>query len=143
MNWIAIVAFIIDCCASFLVSVSYIAQKKGFIKVENSGLNGTKRQNPYFTCEWIVGFILLFIGSLIHVAVLPFVDLVILSTGTAISIVLNTVMSVMYLGEKFLPAYDIPALSMIIVGSLAICLMSSYDETTFTPDRIRELLASV
>ena len=74
---------------------------------------------------------------------LPFVDLVILSTGTAISIVLNTVMSVMYLGEKFLPAYDVPALSMIIIGSLAICLMSSYDETTFTPDRIRELLSSV
>ena len=142
MNWLAIGAFLIDCCASFLVAVSYIAMKKGFIKVEHSGLNGTKRRNPYFTCEWIVGFLMLVVGSVIHVVVLPFVDLVILSTGTSIAIVMNTLLSVLYLGEKFVPRYDITAFSLIIVGSLAIVIMSDYSETTFTPDRIKELISS-
>ena len=75
-------------------------------------------------------------------AVLPFVDLVILSTGTSIAIVLNTLLSVLYLGEKFVPRYDVTAFSLIIGGSLIICLISDYSETTFTPERIRELMSS-
>ena len=142
MNWLAIGAFLLDCGASFLVAVSYIAMKKGFIKVENSGLNGTKRQNPYLTCQWISGFLILIVGSVIHVVVLPFVDLVILSAGTSIAIVMNTLLSVLYLGEKFVPRYDVTAFSLIIGGSLIICLISDYSETTFTPERIRELMSS-
>ena len=136
------VAFICDCFASFFIASAYIAMKKGFIRVENSGLNGSKRLNPYYTCEWIFGFFILITGSFIHVAVLPFADLVILSTGSAIATVLNTLMAVFYLGEKSLLSYDIPALTMIVGGSLAIVGLSDYSDTTYTPESIEDLLIS-
>ena len=142
MQWVAIVAFICDCFASFLIASAFIAMKKGFIKVENSGLNGSKRLNPYITCEWIFGFFIMATGSFIHVAVLPFADLVILSTGSAIATVLNTIMAVFYLGEKSLLTYDIPAFTMIVGGSLAIVGLSDYSETTYTPDSIKGLMSS-
>ena len=116
--------------------------KKGFIKVENTGLNGTKSKSPYLTWEWIVGLLMMSVGSFIHVAVLPFIDLVVLSTATALAICLNTVMAVWYLGEKFLLKYDIPAFSLIIGGSLAIVLWSDYSEKSYTPERIKKLMVS-
>ena len=99
MGWVAVIAYIIDQIATFMVSISYIMQKIGFMEVEKCGLNGTERKIPFFTCQWLKGFLLMFIGSILHVCVLPFCDLVVLSTSTATSIIFNTVLSVHYLGE--------------------------------------------
>lgn len=82
------------------------------------------------------------VGSIIHVAVLPFCDLVVLSTGTAWGIVFNNIMSVKYLGESFVWSYDGPAFALIIGGSLAIVFLSDYSESKFTPAQIRELIFS-
>ena len=142
MSYLAVIMFCVDVLASFMVSVAYIAMKKGHMKVENTGLNGTQRKNPYLTCEWLIGIILMVAGSLLHVVVLPFVDLVVLQAGTSIAILLNTILAVFYLGEVFMPRYDIPAFSMIIGGSIAIVLFSSFEEKTYTPDIIRDLLWS-
>ena len=116
--------------------------KKGMIKVENSGLNGTKKKIPFFTCEWLTGFIVLIVASLIHVACLPFCDLVVLSTNTSIGIVINNILSVIYLGEKVVWKFDIVAISLICFGSLLIVLFSKYDEVKYTPDDVKELLWS-
>ena len=82
------------------------------------------------------------IGSVIHVIVLPFVDLVILSTGTGISIFLNTLLAVFYLGERFKPKYDVPAFILIIGGCIAIVLLSDFSDTEYTPEDIERLIIS-
>ena len=142
MNWIAIIAYLVDLTGTFLGHVAYILMKKGMIEVENSGLNGSKKKIPFFTCSWIAGFFVLALGSIIHVVVLPFCDLVVLSTNSSIGILIADVLSVIYLNERVVWAYDITAISLIISGSLTIVLLSNYDETRYTPDDIKALLFS-
>ena len=142
MNWVAVIAYLIDLCATFVTQIAYILMKKGMIKVENTGLNGTKKKIGFFTCEWLTGFAFLTIGSIVHVAALPFCDLVVLSTNSSIGIVFNNILSVMYLGEKVVWVYDITAVSLIILGSLIIVFLSNYESTTYTPEEIHTLLFS-
>ena len=142
MEWIAVIAYLVDLLATFLSQLSYVFMKKGMIKVENTGLNGTKKKTGILTKEWIAGFITMVIASLIHVAALPFCDLVVLSTNSSTGILFADILSIAYLGERFIWKYDGPAIFFLIVGSLAIVLLSNYDETTYTPDDIKALLWS-
>mmetsp|Transcript_32130 Transcript_32130/g.42602 ORF Transcript_32130/g.42602 Transcript_32130/m.42602 type:complete len:137 (+) Transcript_32130:171-581(+) len=116
--------------------------KKGMHKVESTGLNGTKRQLGFFTCEWMTGFAMMALGSMVHIIVLPFCDLVVLSTETALAIIMNNFMSVIYLKEKLVWKYDGPAIFLIISGSILIVTVSDYSEKTYTPDDVRRLLSS-
>ena len=141
-SWAAVIAFFADLFGTFATQVAYILMKKGMHKVENTGLNGLKARSGYLTCEWLSGFGLMMLGSFIHVIVLPFCDLVILSTITAAAIIMNQVMAVMYLKEKIVWKFDGPALLLILLGSILICALSSYSENSYTPDDIRELLWS-
>jgi len=79
---------------------------------------------------------------MVHVIVLPFVDLVVLESGSSIAILINSVLAVYYLEEKVLWPYDLPAFALIIGGSLLIIVLSDYSEATYTPDTIRDLLLS-
>ncbi len=128
--------------ATFGSCVSYILQKKGFIKVENTGLNGVKRKNPLNTCEWKTGIFLTAVSSILHVVVLPFLDLVVIESGAAFAILFNSILAVYYLDEKVIWCYDLPAFSLIIGGSLCIVLLSDFSENSFTPDKIKSLLFS-
>ena len=116
--------------------------KKGMIDVEQSGLNGSKKKIPFFTLKWIGGFLLLGVGSLAHVIVLPFCDLVVLSTITSLGIVMNNILSVIFLDERIVWIYDSIAIGLILLGSLLIVFLSDYSETKYTPDDIRELVFS-
>ena len=95
--------------------------------MENTGLNGTKRKIPFFTCRWLVGFALLVVGSILHVAALPFASLVVLSTGTATSIIFNNLLAVFYLGEIFNWKVDSIAYTLIIAAnSKNVCCKYAY-----------------
>lgn len=128
--------------ATFGSCLSYILQKKGFIKVENTGLNGVERKNPIKTCEWKTGIFLTAVSSILHVVVLPFLDLVVIESGAAFAILFNSILAIYYLDEKVLWHYDLPAFSLILGGSLCIVLLSDFSENSFTPDRIKSLLFS-
>ena len=143
MNWVAVIAYLIDLFGTLLGTIAYIMMKKGMIEVENSGLNGSKKKIPFFTCSWITGFLILIVASIIHVSALPFCDLVVLSTSSCIGILMNNIFSVMFLNERVVWTYDIIAISLIISGCLTIVLLSNYDTTTYTPDDIKDLLFSV
>ena len=85
---------------------------------------------------------LLIAGNVISSAVLPFCDLVVLSTVTALGIIISDVLAVIYLGERLVWAYDAPAITLIMIGTLTIILLSNYEETTYTPETIKNLLWS-
>ena len=111
-------------------------------KVENTGLNGDKKKLGFFTWQWMCGFVLLAIGSIINVSVLPFIDLVVVSTIASVGILINYGLALIFLGEKIVWRYDLPAIILILGGSLTIIWLSDYSETVYTPDLIRELLWS-
>ena len=114
--------------------------KRALIAVEKSGMNGTKQKSVFRERNYIIGFILLFIGSFWHVLVLPFCDVVLLSTNTATGIVMSTFLSIKYLDEKPVYKYDIPSVVLIVTGCIIIVLLSSYDDKTFTSQEIIDLL---
>ena len=101
-----------------------------------------KRPNPYFTKRYVGGFILLALSGVTHVAVLPFCDLVLLSTLTAAGIVISTLLAIKYLGETFVCKYDLPSFTLIILGCTTIVVLSNQEETEYPPERIKALLKS-
>ena len=98
---VAVLAYIVHQIGTFLNSAAYIYQKVGFMEVEKTGLNGTKKKLPFCTSQWLKGFLLMFVGSILHLVVLPFCELVLLSTSSATLIIFNTILSVYFLDEKF------------------------------------------
>ena len=142
MHWVDFIAYTSAVIGATIVQVGYILMKKGMHAVENSGLNGGKKKVGFFTWQWISGFLLLATGSIINVCVLPFCDLVVYSSISALTILINNVLSVIILKEKIEWRYDLPALVLIIGGSLTIVFLSNYDETVYTPELINELLWS-
>ena len=140
MNVGGLMAFLSDVLATFVVQVAYIIMKLAILEVEKSGMNGQKKKNIYCMKRYIIGFCLLFIGSVWHVVVLPFCDVVLLSTNTATGILMALWLSIKYLGEKPVYKYDIPSAVLIVTGCLLICVLSSYSDKTFTSEEIHTLL---
>ena len=108
--------------------MAYVMMKRALISVEKTGINGEAKQNPYFKKTYMLGFLLLFVGSAGHVVVLPFCDIVLLSTSTATGIIMSSILAIKYLGEKPVWKYDITSISLIVVGCLTICGLSNYED---------------
>jgi len=86
--------------------------------------------------------VLLGLSAAVHGGTMPFCDLVLLSTLTAAGIVISEILSIKYLGEKFIFKYDMPSLALIILGCTTIVALSNQEETKYSPDRIKDLLTS-
>ena len=65
-----------------------------------------------------------------------------MSTISALGILINYGLALVFLDEKIVWRYDLPAIILILGGSLAIIWLSDYSETVYKPDLIRELLWS-
>ena len=102
--------------------------KRAIISVENTGINGEAKKSPYFTKTYMLGFLLLFIGSAGHVVVMPFCDIVLLSTSTATGIIMSSILAIKYLGEKPVWKYDITSITLIVSGCLTIVCLSNYED---------------
>lgn len=57
--WLIPASVLTGLCSSAVIAFSYIMQKKAYLEIA-----GTNRK-VYKTCTWFIGFILLFIGSLL------------------------------------------------------------------------------
>ena len=85
---------------------------------------------------------LAFFGTVICIAMLPFMDLVLASTINIVAIAWNTFLSVKCLGEELNWKYDLPAFTLMGAGTILIVLTSSKTEKKFTKDDIVEILNS-
>ena len=74
--------------------------------------------------------------------VLPYADIVLISTNSITAIAYNTFLSIHCLGEKFLCKYDLPAFSLMGVGAITIILLSKTVQTEMSRDSIIELFTS-
>ena len=82
------------------------------------------KKSAICSCKYIAGFICLVVGSIIHVAVLPFCPLVLLAMNSATAIVISAILAIAFLGERLVWQYDSVAFVLIGGGCTGIVLLS-------------------
>ena len=75
-----------------------------------------------------------------HLVVLPFCDLVLLMTTTAVAVAVSDLLSIYILKEQAVWKYDIPAIIFLTVGCLTIVFVSNYDEIEYSAHKVVTLL---
>ena len=94
----------------------------------------------YCSCKWAIGFVFITMNVLCHSLVLPFCDLTLLACNAATAIIVNMLLSVHILGEKFIWKYDLTAMIFIASGSIIIATQAHTEQVDFTAEEIRDLL---
>lgn len=74
--------------------------------------------------------------------IMPFADLTLLSTKNATGIIAGVLFGIFWLGEPFNRKVDLPALTLMIGGCVALGFVSNKDVILYTKDQIRELMLS-
>ena len=92
---------------------------------------------------WLLGLVCVVTGGVLNGAMLPFCDLVLLSTTVGLSIIFSNLLAVRFLGEKLVWKYDLLAFFLVIGGCTAIVLLSKTEEEELTPDKVKSLLFSI
>jgi len=109
--------------------------KLGHLSKEDSKPETSKptsiNNNGFFTCKWLTGFSFLLLGCTIHVCVLPFADLTLLTANSATALIVSACLSITCLGEAFIWRYDLTAMILIVTGSALIIVQSSTTQKTF------------
>ena len=139
MNWVSLVAYLLDLVVTAFAQYSYILQKQGHLQVEQLNKKGINAK-VVCNCRWLAGFFLIFLTSLGHIFILPYADLVLLTTNSAAAVVITQIMSILILKEKLMPKYDIPAIILIISGGLTIIFLSNYEEVYYSSEQVEELM---
>ena len=142
----AFVAYFFDIIATAVTALSYLFQKKAHHQLEEKGVDKDKETandvKVYRQPLWLLGFSIGIAGGLVHIAVLPYCDLVLLSTTSLISIVCSNILAIKFLGEKIIWKYDLASFILIVIGCMGIMLLSEVDDEEPSADMIKGLLSS-
>jgi hypothetical protein len=84
--------------------------------------------------RWLSGIFLIIVSSIVHVAVLPYADLVLLSSSAASAIIFGIALGVQMLGEKFDFMYDLPGVLLTCAGCVMTVACANTVEQEFTLD---------
>ena len=77
---------------------------------------------------------LVIINGVAHSLILPFVDLSLLSVNAATAIIVNIILAIRVLNEKFIWQYDLSAMILISSGSIIIAFNAHTEQVDFTPE---------
>ena len=73
----------------------------------------------------------------------PFADIVLLSFNSATAIVIQVLYAIFFFNEVFICKFDLPALFLIILGSIMIILTANFSLVQYDVDSLKHHLASV
>ena len=73
----------------------------------------------------------------------PFADIVLLSFNSATAIVIQIILAIIFLNEIFICNYDLPALALIISGSICIILTANFSEHEGSVAKHKENLSDI
>ena len=82
------------------------------------------------------------LGSILNLVALPYCGLILFSTTVGIGIIFNNVAAILWLDEKIIWKYDLPAFVLIVASSTAIVLLSAEEELDYTPEEMARQLKS-
>ena len=82
-------------------------------------------------------------GGLGHFLALPFCDLTLIACNSSSAIIMNVWVAWKYLGEKFVPRYDITALCLVSLGTVVIVYVTNKEQQQFTIEELVGLLVAL
>jgi len=62
-----------------LTAASFVLQKKAYLDHEKDQYDPKVKKVFYISKNWLTGFILVFVSSILNVATMPFLDMVVMS----------------------------------------------------------------
>lgn len=86
----------------------------------------------YFTSQWFTGTLCIFIGTVVHIGCLPWLDLTLVACNATLGIVFALILSVTVVKERFIWQYDFFALLCIITGCVTIVLNANKVEVKYS-----------
>ena len=72
-----------------------------------------------------------------HVFLIQYLDLTLIAAGSCIAIGSAVVISIVFLGEKFIWQYDLVAFILITIGCGTIVTNANFTETTYTSEEVK------
>ena len=87
-----------------------------------------------------MAFLLLAVGSFLHVAVLPWLDLVVWTVNSATALLFAIILSIVMLNEKFIVKYDLSCFILMVIGGGTILTLSNHEEQIFSTDDVKRIL---
>ena len=88
----------------------------------------TIEKSVFCSLKGVFSLFLVIVGSLGHFLALPFCDLTLIACNSSSAVLINVFISWKYLGEKFVPKYDISAMLLVTIGTLIIILLSNKEQ---------------
>ena len=101
-----------------------------------------QQTKAYCQGKWIFGFTCVASASIIHVIVLPYLDLTLMACNASTAMIANTILSWKFLGEIFIWKYDCTALVLIAAGCITIVLNAHTEEVHYEADEVAAMLKS-
>lgn len=101
-----------------------------------------QQTKAYCQTKWVCGALCIVTASIIHVFVLPYLDLTLMACNASTAIIMNLVLSKKFLGEMFVWKYDCTALVLISAGCTTIVLNAHTSQTRYDREAVVDVLLS-
>jgi len=97
------------------------------LDLQDNNVDKDDASKAYCSWRFALGFTFLILGTLIHVMVLPFLDLTLIAVNATVGIIFSVMLSIFVLGEELVPKYDVSGLVCISLGCTGIVLFANKD----------------
>ena len=132
MSYKTAIAFSLDFIATVANQASFAIQKIAHMdeekKKQTETSDKTIEKSVFCSLKGVFSLFLVIVGSLGHFLALPFCDLTLIACNSSSAVLINVFISWKYLGEKFVPKYDISAMLLVTIGTLIIILLSNKEQ---------------
>ena len=144
---VTLLAFLLDFLATAANQASFAIQKVSHMeqekRVQTERSDKTIAAQVFCSLKGVCSLFLTAFGGLGHFLALPFCDLTLIARNSSSAVLMNVWIAWKYLGEKFVPKYDITAMSLVSLGTVVIVGVTNKEQQTFTSDELLSLLTSV
>ena len=96
----------------------------------------------YSRLVWLVGLFLMMLNSIVGLVILPFIDMTLLASVLATAIISGVLIGIFWLKEPLMVKYDLPALVLMIVGSLCLSHFSNKTTNYYTMDQMKHMMTT-
>lgn len=136
-------AFMADFISAVMNQASFALQKSAHRDLEQIHRNepgAAEEKGIFSTDKGMYSLYLMAVAALLHIWSLANADLTLLAVNASTGIIANIIFSTKFLGDKFVPKYDLPGLILIGIGSTMIVLLSNKVNQSLTVEQLLDLL---
>ena len=139
---IGLIAYLLDLCSVVMNQGAFALQKLAHRDDEKMQA-GDVKGSSIFQGKRAMGYLLMIVGALLHVFALAHADLILLSCNALMGSIANVMISTKFLGERFDPRFDLPGLTLMLIGCMLIVMLSNKDAHEVSLMELVELVSSM